>query len=321
MSKIACVGILVADVITKPVDQLPEKGKLQLVDSIELFSGGNAMTASLNLKTLGCSSAVIGKIGRDPLGDFLRRKLLASGVDVRGLAEDSNSQTSASVALSSADGERTFLHCIGANGTFGLDDINWDVISESEIVFVTGSFLLDRFDGAQTAEFLSRCKREGKKTALDVCWDSRGRWGSVLDQAMPYIDYFLPSYEEAVMLAGKEDGTPPEELARVFFEKGVQSVVIKWGSHGCYAQESARAPGMRLPTYTGIKPVDTTGAGDSFCSGFLAACSRGEAFLDCARFANAAGTHCIMARGATTGMKSYETIKRFMEEYENELGK
>ena len=71
---------------------------------------------------------------------------------------------------------------------------------------------------------------------------------------------------------------------------------------------------MRLPTYTHIKAVDTTGAGDSFCSGFLAAYTRGQGFLECARFANAAGTHCVMAKGATTGMKSYEEIKKFMEE-------
>ena len=52
MIDIACVGILVADVIVKPVDGIPEKGLLKLVDSIELFSGGNAMTASINVKKL-----------------------------------------------------------------------------------------------------------------------------------------------------------------------------------------------------------------------------------------------------------------------------
>ena len=50
---ITCVGILVADILTKPVESLPEKGKLQLVDSINLFSGGNAMTAALNITSLG----------------------------------------------------------------------------------------------------------------------------------------------------------------------------------------------------------------------------------------------------------------------------
>lgn len=310
---ITCVGILVADILTKPVESLPEKGKLQLVDSINLFSGGNAMTAALNITTLGGRAAIAGKIGQDSLGDFLQGKLDRAGVDTRSLAIDPHIQTAASVALSAKDGERSFLHCVGANGSFSLDDIYWPVIEESQIVFVTGSFLLDSFDGKQTAAFLKKCREMGKITALDVCWDSRGRWASLLDEAMPYLNFFLPSYEEAIPLSGLPDGTSPEKIAEVFFRKGVGSVIIKWGKHGCYAQESAQSPGNYLPTYTNIQVVDTTGAGDSFCSGFLAAYSRGETFVDCARFANAAGSHCVMARGATTGMKSYEEIKAFME--------
>ena len=52
MYDVACVGILVADVIVKPVCEMPEKGILSPVESIELFSGGNAMTASINLRKM-----------------------------------------------------------------------------------------------------------------------------------------------------------------------------------------------------------------------------------------------------------------------------
>lgn len=313
-----CVGILVADVLAKPIDALPQKGLLTLVDSIEMFNGGNAMTAAVNLRKLGLTSAIGGKVGKDPFGDFLRQKLDQAGVETKGLAVSQTVQTSVSVALSASDGERSFLHCIGANGDFCLEDVDWDLVENCRAVFVTGSFLLPTFDGAQTAAFLKRCKEMGKVTLLDVCWDSRGNWGRLLDQCMPYLDYFLPSIEEAVMIAGcpeweMEAGSIAENIASVFFEKGVGSVVIKLGAHGCFVQQHRDAQPAILPTYTSVKPVDTTGAGDSFCSGFLAALLRGESFLDCARFANGAGTHCIMAKGATTGMKSYEEIKKFME--------
>ena len=59
MYDVLCVGILVADVIVKPVIKMPEKGILSLVDSIELFSGGNAMTAAINLKKLGAESKIV----------------------------------------------------------------------------------------------------------------------------------------------------------------------------------------------------------------------------------------------------------------------
>ena len=62
MKKIACVGILVADVIVRPVDEYPERGALSRVDAITVHSGGNAMTASINLRKMGVESKIIGKV-------------------------------------------------------------------------------------------------------------------------------------------------------------------------------------------------------------------------------------------------------------------
>jgi len=61
-------------------------------------------------------------------------------------------------------------------------------------------------------------------------------------------------------------------------------------------------------------PVDTTGAGDSFCSGFLASFARDKSLEDCMTFANATGAHCVTAKGATTGIKTYEEILKFIED-------
>ena len=63
-----------------------------------------------------------------------------------------------------------------------------------------------------------------------------------------------------------------------------------------------------------MKAVDTTGAGDSFCSGFLASYARGKSPEDCVRFANAVGALCVTAKGATTGIRTYEETLRFLEE-------
>lgn len=308
---VACVGILVADVITKPVDELPGKGLLGLVDSIELFTGGNAMTASINLRKMGLKSAIVGKIGNDSFGDFLKGKLNEYGVNTDSLAIDNEVQTSCSVALSSSDGERTFLHCVGANGTFSIDDVNWDVIEQSRVVFVTGTNLLNTFDGQQTADFLKKCQEMGKITALDVCWDSKNRWDYLLQPAMPYIDYFLPSIEEAEQLAKETD---LDKIAAKFFEWGVKNVVIKCGSRGCYVNDKKST--AIYPVLKGIKAVDTTGAGDSFCSGFLAAFSKGNSIHECAKIANATGAQCVTAKGATTGITDYEEVLRFLAEHQ-----
>lgn len=99
MKSIACVGILVADVIVESVKEYPEKGLLLPVDSITVHSGGNAMTASINLKRYGVQSSIIGKVGDDLFGEHLRNVLKDKGVSTQGLKVDKAAQTSASVLM------------------------------------------------------------------------------------------------------------------------------------------------------------------------------------------------------------------------------
>ena len=308
---VACIGILVADVIAKPVDKIPEPGLLERISGIETFTGGCAMSAGIDMAKIGIKTAVLGKIGADSFGEFQKNALVEYGVGVDGIAVDPKTQTSASIVLSASSGERTFLHCVGANGTFCLDDVNWDVIADSRIVFVAGTMLMDAFDGKPCAEVLKKCKEMGKITVLDTAWDSQGRWMKVLEPCMPYIDVFLPSIDEAAELAGTRD---LDAIADFFFSKGVKQVAIKNGKHGCYLRESADAKPVLLPTYTKAPVVDTTGAGDSFCAGFITGLAKGMTFEECGAFANAVGTFCVSAKGATTGIKDFDTVKAFMRD-------
>ncbi|MBQ7399569.1 MAG: carbohydrate kinase family protein [Clostridia bacterium] len=312
MKKVACVGILVADVMASPVDAVPERGMLSQVNSITVHNGGNAMTASINLTKMGVDAKIVGKVGADMFGTYLRSCLDKAGVDTRALKEDDKVQTSASVVLSESSGERSFLHCVGTNAVFSIDDIDYDVVGECDLVFVTGSFLMNTFDGEQTADFLKKCQEKGKTTFLDVCWDAKGNWGKVLDVCMPYLDFFMPSIDEAVEIAGGE--TDPDKIADVFMKKGVKNVIIKLGKKGSYLRLAGQEKGKVFPIVGRHKPVDTTGAGDSFCSGFLAAYARDEEIEKCMMVASATGGLCTMAKGATAGTKSYEETLKFLEE-------
>lgn len=314
MKKVACVGILVADVIVQPVNEYPEKGKLVPVNSITIHNGGNAMTASINLRKMGVETKIIGKVGNDVFGGYLKNCLGESGVDTRGLKTDANVQTSASVLLVDGSGERSFYHCVGSNAAFCFDDVDFSIIEECDLVFVTGTYLLNHFDGDETAAFLKKCKEMGKTTFLDVCWDASGRWGELLWNAMPYIDFFMPSIDEAVCIAGKEN---PDDIADVFIAKGVKNVVIKMGSKGSFLKTANKSKGEKFPIIGDVEVVDTTGAGDSFCSGFLAAYARDKALSDCMEFGSVTGSLCVSAKGATTGIRTYEETIKFLGECKN----
>ena len=309
---VVCVGIMVADVLVKSVDKIPESGLLSQVDSIEIFTGGNAMTAALNLKKMGVNSGVVGEIGKDSFGDMLYGAMENSEINTDGVLRNSEVQTSTSIVLSATDGERTFLHCLGANATFSIEKVNKDIFKDAKLVFVTGSFLLDAFDGKQTADFLKECKQKDKITVLDCCWDSKDRWGDLLNESLKYVDYFIPSKEEALAIA-KTDSV--EEASDVFFDRGVGCVVIKLGKDGCFVRGNKDMRGDMISSVN-VNVVDTTGAGDSFCSGFIAALLKGNNIHDCVRFANTVGSLCVSARGATTGILTYdetkeETIKNY----------
>ena len=310
IKKVAAVGILVADVMA-PITEMPGRGELSRVESITAHNGGNAMTAALNLCKMGVDSRMIGKVGDDIFGKFLVERLIAGGVSADGVKVDKEVQTSVSVVLLDK-GERSFLHCVGANATFCYDDVDFSVIEDSDLVFVTGSFLMDTFDGEQTVRFLKKCKEMGKTTLLDVCFDARGRWGEIINPALPYIDFFMPSIDEAKEIA-KTNGTP-DEIADVFCSLGAKNIVIKLGSRGSYLRLCGEKKGKTFPPVKVDRVVDTTGAGDSFCSGFIAAYARGLEPEECMKIANAVGALCVTEKGATTGIKTFNETIKFLEE-------
>lgn len=312
MFDVTCLGILVADAIAKTVDTIPEKGKLQPVDTISLHSGGCAASASIDLAKIGMKTAMIGKVGKDGFGEFLANTLKSHGVDTQGLVMKEGINTSASLVLVSESGERTFLHSIGSNKELCYEDVDFDIIAKSRALFIGGTNLMPSFDGEPCSRVVRKAKEMGVYTVLDTAWDSTGRWMEIVEPSLPWLDLFIPSYDEAKLIAGKEK---PEDIADVFLSKGAGLAVIKLGKDGCFIK-SAKGEKHLIPTYTDIKAVDATGAGDSFVAGFITGILQGWDLYKCGKFANAVGTHCVMAMGATTGIKSMQEILEFMKKYE-----
>ena len=106
---VACLGIVVADLITKPVETLPEKGKLSLVKKIQLHTGGCATNTGFALVKLGLKIAILGKVGKDGLGNFIFQQAKSIGINTTGLIQDAQDETSATIVTVSPEGERIFL--------------------------------------------------------------------------------------------------------------------------------------------------------------------------------------------------------------------
>lgn len=309
MFDVVCVGNMCADVLIKPVNRMPEKGKLELIDMVRLQTGGCASNSAVGLSRIGVKTALIGKIGDDGFGSFLKETFKAEKVDISGLKVDPSASTSTSVVPISDDGERSILHCIGVYSSFSFDDIDLEIVKNSKVLFIAGVFLMPQFDGGGTEKLLRLAKASGVTCCMDTAWDSTGKWMEKIEGSLKYLDWFMPSYDEAVQLTGKDSA---EDIACCFASRGVKNSVIKLGAKGCFVKPYENS-GFFVPAVKNIHAIDTSGAGDSFCAGFIAGLLKGWEPEACAGFANAVGACCVMEMGTTTGIKSLDEILEFMK--------
>ncbi len=329
---VACLGIIVADVVARPVDTIPDRGKLGLVESMELHTGGCAVNTGSALAKLGIRTGVLGKVGDDGFGSFVVDALRQRNIDTRGIAKDPRTHTSSTMVMVDSSGERTFIHYVGANARVTPGDVNWDVVANARLLHVGGFFLMPGFDGEGTKTVLRQAKELGITTSLDTAWDANGKWMPLLEPCLEYVDIFLPSYDEAVMLTGARD---PEAIADAFLDRGVRVVGLKMGERGCFIK--TRAPGEAADETPGEAPggavgrwhippfavtaVDATGAGDAFVAGFLTGFIHGWEWEKVGRFANAVGASCVTAIGASAGIKSFSETLAMMENQNQTVAK
>ncbi len=293
---VVCLGILVADVIARPVDEPPPAGSLGFVDEIVMHGGGCALNTASALVTLGLSAAVVGKVGTDTFGDFLIRLLDERRVDRQGVLRDGSVPTSTTVVLVDSVGERTFLHVPGANGALVADELDLGLLYAGQALHLAGALVMDGLDGEPFARLAAEAQRRGILTSLDPVWDPTGRW-SRLEPCLPHLDLAMPSLEEGQALSGEH---APPRVAAWLRERGVRDVALTMGSQGCYASGEGFEGHIEAPM---VEAVDGTGAGDAFAAGVLYGKLGGWPLERAVRLGCAAGALATTAVGATEGVR------------------
>jgi len=312
MSDIVNIGICTVDAIGQTIDDYPTPGGLRLFDKLTLTTGGNAMNCTIALRKMGVDCDVIVKVGADALGDFVISEARRYGAGTEGIIRTDAIHTPYTFVCVRTDGQRSFFHTMGSNGTLCYDDINMDIVRRARFCFVTGTMVMKTFDGQQTARVLAEAQEAGATTLLDTVYlDAAPRelWHANIHPALPVLDYFIPSQPEARAITGLD---APSEMARYFQDRGCKNVVIKLDEAGAFCR-AADGTETTVPAYHVENVVDTTGAGDSWSAGFLAGLHEGLSMPEAALLGNATAAHCIQAPGASTGIVSLEDIRRFQQ--------
>ena len=307
MAQVVCIGLMVADVFARPVRRLPPPGETDWIDTVEVHAGGDALNNAMTLARLGVDVALIGRIGEDPFGDFIVRKAKAVGVEVRPV-RDPDAPTATCLVLVLPDGEHSFLYCPGANARLTLADLAREDLAGARIVHFGSAASMPDMDGEPLGRLFQMAREAGAATSLDVSGDTSGVREALLRHVLPHVDYFLPNESEASGLTGLD---VPEEMSKAFLDAGAGTAVIKMGARGCLIRTPDQC--LTVPARK-VEVVDTTGAGDCFVAGFLAAVLQGWDVERCARLACAVAASCVSKMGANEGVRTLEETLRIMEQ-------
>jgi 2-dehydro-3-deoxygluconokinase len=174
-------------------------------------------------------------------------------------------------------------------------------LMEYDWVYLTG-VTLSLYDGSQRSwlfDLLDDLRAKGGRVAFDSNYRPRG-WPearaarATMGEMLRRTDLALPTLEDERAVFGD---TYAEACADRLHTAGVEEVVVKLGAEGCLVSTAAGLP-ERARTARQETPVDTTGAGDSFNAGYLAARLAGIEPVDAAQCANVLAGAVIMHRGA-----------------------
>ena len=249
-------------------DVVPRFGQAeQLLDSGELVLGGSASITAAGLARLGVPTTLVARVGDDAFGRFTTDALAATGVNTSMIETDVTLPTGISVILS-APGDRAILTVPGTIPTLGTASVLAALGSARHVHFA--SYFLQPSLAAGLPNLLAELRSRGITTSLDTNWDPSETWLGLRD-VLPHLDLLLPNREELRALGaaiGAAPGSSDEDIARHLAARGPR-IVVKAGGDGGWsvAHESplSTAPGLSVDV------IDTTGAGDSFNAGYLAA--------------------------------------------------
>jgi sugar/nucleoside kinase (ribokinase family) len=265
------------------LDRLLQPGKLVQVGPAVASTGGAVSNTGIALHRLGVPVRLMGKVGDDLFGRAILDLLREQGPELaEGMIVVPGEATSYTVVISPPGVDRVFLHCPGANDTFGAADVDPDAFAGVRLFHFGYPPLMKRMyadGGAELAALLRRAKEAGLTVSMDMARPDPNSeagavdWQAVLAAALPHVDVFLPSFDELVFMLDRplfdrlaEQGDEPvlhadgELLARLsgrLLEMGAAVAVIKLGDNGLYMRTTADR--QRLERMGAAKPASPDG--------------------------------------------------------------
>lgn len=287
----------------------------------ERHPGGAPSNLLAAVTKLGGKTALIGMVGEDEFGFFLRDTLVSCGVGTQGLRLSPDAYTTLAFVHLDQSGNRSFtvMRRPGADTCLPLEQVDFSLIGGARIFHVSAASLTHEPTRGSAFAAAKYARERGVPVSFDanyreVLWDAETA-RRVMREFLPLVDILKVSDEEMTLLSGTEDLA---EGSRMLAGYGPKLVAVTLGPRGCFYRHPAGCGS--LPAYD-VKVVDTNGAGDIFLGSVLSQlCESGkplaafgrEELEAIIRFANAAGSVCASRRGGLLSAPTREEVLRCM---------
>jgi sugar/nucleoside kinase (ribokinase family) len=299
---VVALGCIAVDQAVQGAGAKIRHGHTIQAKSLTPVLGGNPTNMASGLGRLGYRVAVVGRIGRDMFGQFLLSRLDYCGVDTRFLKQERLIATGTTLALIAESGERCLVYAPGANDAVDEKDGARALRIPTKILFAGGVELLPGLRNRPIGKLFASAQAQGKITVLDTTFDPSREWLPTISSALSHTDILLTSFGEAQHYASSRQ---PHKIFSFFREHGAGEVILKMGSKGCVFSSPE---GLHLIPPPKVNAIDTTGAGDNFAAGFLAARLKGFPLVDQVRVGVTAGALSTTTLGGEAPYRSFAKL-------------
>lgn len=302
--KVLVFGSFVVDLMARAY-RLPQNGETVKGSFFKQGAGGKGFNQCVAAHKAGADVKMITKLGKDSMSNVCLDIMDELNMPKDGILFSENTATGiALIMVDENTSENKILIVPGA-----CAEIKTSEIDNLKPLFSKAEYILLQLEVNQDANeyAVNLANSLGCKVIVNTA-----PYAPMSDEFLSKLWLITPNEHEAEELSGiKVDSLESaKEAANYFKQKGVKNVLITLGKHGVFI--SADGIEEIVPAYH-AKAIDTTGAGDAFNGGMLAALAEGKSLLEAVKFGNVVGALSVQKLGTTPSMPTREEIDEFIK--------
>lgn len=297
-NNITVVGSLNMDMVVN-IPHIPKIGETISAKTLKKIPGGKGANQAVAAAKLGANVNMIGCVGTDEFGHILMSNLEKEGVQITGIAEETNTSTGLAFINVSDEGDNNIVVVAGANESCSIKHIqkHRNILEKSQILILQLEIPLET-----VTYTIEMAKELDKMVILNPAPAIK-----LSDSLLKMVDVLTPNETELEILTDTkiESIDDVKKSAKLLLDKGVKTIIVTMGEKGAVLVNNHDC--LHVPVIK-VEAMDTTAAGDSFTAALAVGLCEGMSYPDAIEFANKVASIVVTREGAQTSLPTREEV-------------